>query len=87
MRLSLPIVGALAYQIIIVAFMSYLAWFALVTRYPASKLSTFSFLTPLFGIGLAHIILGEIVTLTLGVGCVLVVTGIYLVNKQKFDLS
>ena len=41
--------ASLALQIVVVAFASYLIWFWLITRYPATKLSAFSFLTPLFG--------------------------------------
>jgi drug/metabolite transporter (DMT)-like permease len=40
--------ASMAYQVIVVAFASYLAWFGLMRTYPASTLSAFTFLTPLF---------------------------------------
>ena len=72
--------GALAFQIVVVAFASYLAWFWLLARYPASELSVFSFLTPLFGMTASALVLGERVGPALAVAMVLVALGIYLVN-------
>jgi predicted branched-subunit amino acid permease/drug/metabolite transporter (DMT)-like permease len=48
--LSAPTLWAMAYQVVVVAFASYLAWFWLLTRYLAGRLLVFSFLTPLFGV-------------------------------------
>ena len=42
--------GALAYQAVWVVCVTYMAWFALIVRYSASRLSSFTFLTPLFGV-------------------------------------
>ncbi|MEM1047865.1 MAG: DMT family transporter [Pseudomonadota bacterium] len=42
-------VASLIYQIVVVATVSLLAWFALVARYSVTKLSVFTFMTPLFG--------------------------------------
>ena len=39
-----------AYQCVVVCFASYLTWFWLVARYPAGRLSAFTFLTPLLGV-------------------------------------
>jgi drug/metabolite transporter (DMT)-like permease len=74
-------VGALAFQIVIVAFASYLAWFWLLARYPASELSVFSFLTPLFGMAAGALVLGERVGPALAIAMALVALGIYLVNR------
>ncbi|MEA3103055.1 DMT family transporter, partial [Caballeronia mineralivorans] len=49
--ITVTAVASLAYQAIVVAFLSYLTWFWLLTRYMASRLSVFSFLTPIFGVG------------------------------------
>jgi drug/metabolite transporter (DMT)-like permease len=51
--------ASLAYQGVIVAFASYLAWFWLLTRYLAARLSVFSFLSPMFGVLAGVIVLGE----------------------------
>jgi drug/metabolite transporter (DMT)-like permease len=77
-----PIVLAmLAYQVVIVAFASYLAWFWLISRYPAGRLSAFSFLTPLFGVAAGALLRGESVTPPLLLAVTLVGGGIYLVNR------
>lgn len=76
------IVFSIAYQGIAVAFFSYLGWFFLVHTYAVSRLSSFSFLTPVFatlaGVGL----LSEPLTLRLIVSLILVSIGIYVVNRK-----
>lgn len=73
---------ALAYQAVIVAFMSYLAWFWLLTRYHAGRLMVFSFLTPLFGVAFGVLLMGEAPGLNFLVAAALVVAGIVLVNLR-----
>lgn len=75
------IVGCLAYQTVWVAFITYLAWFWLVRHYPASRLASFTFLTPLFGVLAGGVLLNEPITNMLLLSLVLVGTGIYLVNR------
>jgi drug/metabolite transporter (DMT)-like permease len=72
---------ALVYQCVIVAFFGYLLWFRLLHRYQASRLVSFMFLTPLFGVILSGLLLGEQLTLLLWIGLGLVAAGIYLVNR------
>ncbi|ARJ66284.1 multidrug DMT transporter permease [Magnetospirillum sp. ME-1] len=74
--------ASLAGQIVIVAFASYLTWFWLISRYPATRLSAFSFLTPLFGMVFGAMLLGERLTWGLGGAMVLVAAGIWLVNRK-----
>ncbi|MFL9873344.1 DMT family transporter [Paraburkholderia megapolitana] len=71
---------SLAYQAVIVAFVSYLVWFWLLTRYTASRLSVFSFLTPLFGVTFGVLLLGESFSARFLVAALLVLGGIVLVN-------
>ncbi|MFL9869186.1 DMT family transporter [Paraburkholderia fungorum] len=71
---------SLAYQAVIVAFVSYLVWFWLLTRYIASRLSVFSFLTPLFGVTFGVLLLGESFSSRFLVAAALVLVGIALVN-------
>jgi drug/metabolite transporter (DMT)-like permease len=80
-RLSAPIVAAVLYQIVVVAFASYLAWFWMLTRYPASYLHAFTFWTPLFGLVAGWLLLGEPVTGALVLAMACVALGIYLVNR------
>ena len=75
------VLASLAYQTVLVAFASYLAWFWLVVHYPAGRLSAFSFLTPLFGVLAGALLLSERVSSALAAALVLVVLGIWLVNR------
>lgn len=73
-------IASLAYQSVIVAFVSYLSWFWLLTRYIASRLSVFTFLSPLFGVAFGVMLLGESVGWRFMSAAALVLTGIALVN-------
>lgn len=78
--LSPLVIGSLAYQGIIVAFASYLVWFWLIQVYPVSRVSAFTFFTPIFGVLLGGLLLSEPLTLKLLVGGGLVTVGMILVN-------
>ncbi len=73
---------SLVVQAVLGAFASYLAWMWLLGRYPATKLSSFVFLTPVFALVFAAIWLGEPITIRLVVALVLVGVGIVLVNRK-----
>jgi len=75
------IAGSLVYQTIWVAFITYLAWFWLIRHYPPSRLASFTFLTPLFGVIAGGLLLNEPITQSLLMALVLVGMGIYLVNR------
>jgi drug/metabolite transporter (DMT)-like permease len=79
--------AGLAWQIVIVAFATYLGWFWLITRYPAAKLSAFSFLAPLFGLIFGAALLGEPVTIVLVAAMALVGFGIWLVTRGAVALG
>ena len=71
---------SLLVQALVGAFASYLAWMWMLAHYPATKISVFVFLTPVFALLLGAWWLGEPVTLPLVGALVLVATGIVLVN-------
>ena len=75
--------ASLAYQGVIVAFASYLAWFWLLTRYYAARLSVLSSLTPLFGVLCGVVFLSEPLSATFAGAALLVVAGIVLVNLRR----
>jgi drug/metabolite transporter (DMT)-like permease len=83
------VLGCIAYQIVWVAFITYLAWFWLIRNYPASKLSAFLFLTPLFGVLEGAALLDEHITLRLLAALAMVCVGIYIVNRgpKKVPIS
>jgi drug/metabolite transporter (DMT)-like permease len=78
---TVPVLAALAYQAVIVAFASYLAWFWLLRRYPASDLAPYLFWTPLAGVLAGWGLLGDPLSANLGAAAALVALGIYLVNR------
>jgi drug/metabolite transporter (DMT)-like permease len=75
------LLGVLGFQIVIVAFVTYLAWFWLVAHYPAGRLSAFTFLTPLFGVIAGAALLDEPLSAGLVIALFLVGLGIWLVNR------
>lgn len=72
---------AFAYTAVVVAFISYIAWFWLLTRHSPSVMASFTFLTPIFGAFAGALILGEPLTFRLLIALALVAFGIYLVNR------
>jgi len=73
----------LVYQAFWVVGLTFTLWFALVKAYSASKLSAFTFITPLFGVMASYFILHDTLTLAFGAAALLVVAGLYLVNKPE----
>jgi len=51
-------------------------------RYLASRLTVFSFLTPLFGVGFGMLLLNDPVGLPFAAGAGLVLVGIVMVNRR-----
>jgi len=74
--------AALLFQVVIVTFVSYLLWFWLVRHYPATRLSSFTMLTPMFGLLLGAVLLAEPITSRLLVALAAVASGIFLVNRK-----
>lgn len=74
--------ASLFFQSVVIAFVSFLAWFWMLRRYLASRLSVFSFLTPLFGVGFGVLLLHDPVDVRFAGGAALVLAGIVLVNLR-----
>jgi drug/metabolite transporter (DMT)-like permease len=74
--------GSLVYQVLVVS-TTFIAWFALIVRFSASRLSAFTFLTPLFGVAAGHWVLGEPMTPAFATAVALVAAGLVLVNRPK----
>ncbi|MFM8609113.1 MAG: DMT family transporter [Burkholderiaceae bacterium] len=74
--------GSIVLQTVVGAFASYLAWMWLLRHYPATRMSSFTFLTPVFALVLGVALLGEPLTLQLMVALVGVAVGIVLVNRR-----
>jgi drug/metabolite transporter (DMT)-like permease len=74
--------GSLAYQTIVVG-TTFSLWFTLIVKFSASRLSAFTFLTPLFGVAAGHLVLGEPLTPAFALAVLLVAAGLILVNRPK----
>ncbi len=79
--LSLTVSLTMAFQIAVVTFASYLAWFWLVRHYVATKVAAFTLLTPVFGLLAGVVLLGDALTTRLLVALAAVCIGIALVNQ------
>ncbi len=75
--------GAFAYGTFWVVSVTFVAWFALIVRYSATRLSAFTFLAPLCGVTAGHLVLNEPLTPPFAAAVVLVVAGLILVNRPR----
>ena len=74
--------GSLAFQVVVVSFASYLVWFWLIRHYPATRIASFTMLTPVFGLILGALLLAEPITARLLIALATVAAGILLVNRK-----
>lgn len=74
--------GAFAYQVIGIVAIGFTAWFWVLSKYPASGVASYAFLTPLFGVVFGWLIFGEQLTISLIIALALVGGGIWLVNRR-----
>lgn len=69
------------YQTFWVVGLTFLAWFTLVRTFSASKLSAFTFVTPLFGVAAGYFVMHDRLTIAFCGAAVLVIAGLILVNR------
>lgn len=80
---------ALAFQVFIVAGLSYIVWFRLLTIYRAGDVSAFTFITPVAGVVAGWALLGEPIGPSFLAAVVLVIAGLVLVSlppTRRFSL-
>ena len=79
-----PIVAAaVVYQGAVIGGFAFIGWVSTLKRYSATRVSVLFFTTPLWGVILSRIILGEPLTPWLAVGAVFVAIGIYISNLNS----
>lgn len=81
--LSVPLIAAFTYQLLIPGLAATLLWFALVGRIGAIRAATFHFLNPFFGVLIAALLLGETVGLLDILGVAIVAAGILAVQLAR----
>ena len=79
---SFPALFAVLYQGAGIAGFCFVAWTLLLKDYPPSRLSVLFFTTPLWGILLSNLLIGEPITVGLTIGAALVALGIYTINRS-----
>ncbi len=75
--------SSLALQAALGAFVTFLIWMWIISHYPATRVSAFSFLSPLSALAFGALWLGEPITADLMIALVGVGLGIYLVNRRR----
>lgn len=84
LQLNARSVSILAFQSVVVSFVTFLIWFALLKVYLASRLGVLSFLTPLFGIGFGVWLMGDPLDFNFVAGSLMVLGGIMLVSGSEW---
>jgi drug/metabolite transporter (DMT)-like permease len=77
--------ASLSYVSLVEIALAWLIWFGLVRAGEASRVAVYVFLVPLVSIVIGAIFLDERLTLSLLIGTVLIVTGIYTVNRSSTE--
>ena len=74
-------IWGIIFQSIIVVAGGFLFWLWLLSKYPASGVASFSFLTPIFTIFFGWLILSEVMSLDFLIAAFLVISGLILINR------
>jgi drug/metabolite transporter (DMT)-like permease len=81
-RFSPPVFVALFYQSVVIAVFCFLTWLSILKRHSPSRLTVLFFSAPLWGLVLSYLLLGEEISIGLGIGAGMVALGIFLVNRS-----
>jgi len=75
-------IAGMAFQIIAVASLGFLAWFWLMKRYPANSVASFSFISPVASVLMGWLLLDEKIAPSIWIALLLVAAGITLINRR-----
>src|SRR5690606_13625340 len=73
--------GSVLFQAVYIVGLTYILWFWLVRRYPATGLSSFAFLSPVFGVLCGGLLLGEPLSVKIFLALGLIAIGLVVVNR------
>lgn len=76
------IIALFSVQVLVVVSFSFLLWFWLLSVYPPSRMASYSFLAPVFGVFFGWLILDEDLTEHIILALILVSFGVYLVSRK-----
>ncbi len=80
---STQALASLIFQTVIVSVASYLIWFWMLRRYLAARLGVLAFMSPLFGVLMGYLWLGEQTSYGFLLGASLTIVGLLVVNLSK----
>jgi drug/metabolite transporter (DMT)-like permease len=61
----------------------FVIWFWALGRLPASRVASFVYLVPMFGVTCSRVLLKEPITMGLFIGAMILIAGMYLVNRKE----
>jgi drug/metabolite transporter (DMT)-like permease len=76
-------IALMIFQAVWVVGTTFTLWFGLVKAYSASKLSAFTFITPLFGVVAGYFIMHDRLNLAFAAAALFVIAGLFLVNRPS----
>lgn len=79
---TLPLLESLLFQTVIVAFLSYLAWFTLLRDYHVASLGSLVLMTPAMGIAAGVLFLGDPLQPAFITGALLILAGLFCVSRR-----
>ena len=77
------VIALFTFQVLVVVSFGFLTWFWLLSIYPASRMASFSFLSPVFGVYFGGLILGEDLNQNIVIALILVSSGVYFVSRRS----
>ena len=71
-----------SFQVIVIMCLGFIGWLWVMSKYSASSTSSFSFLTPIFGVLFGWLIMDDTITEQIYISLFLTCLGIYLINRK-----
>ena len=80
-ELNSQLVLIFSFQVIVIMCLGFIGWLWVMSKYSASSTSSFSFLTPIFGVLFGWLIMDDAITEQIYISLFLTCLGIYLINR------
>ena len=81
-ELNSQLVLIFSFQVIVIMCLGFIGWLWVMSKYSASSTSSFSFLTPIFGVLFGWLIMDDAITEQIYISLFLTCLGIYLINRK-----
>ena len=81
-ELNSQLVLIFSFQVIIIMCLGFIGWLWVMSKYSASSTSSFSFLTPIFGVLFGWLIMDDVINEQIYISLFLTCLGIYLINRK-----